>query len=308
MLPVETLLRPCVMKQNGAVTVSQAYAAGASRQQLRTLLGHGWTSPVQGVLVEPRPADPFKAGVRAALLASPDAVACRVTAARLRELSGLPLRTPAEVPQLLLPTGTRRAQRRGMRSYSGLRDPERSTWRGWPVTNLQKTVADLSLTLSLDDLVCLLDSVLKDGNVIGLESVAGRARPRLASALALADGRAESALETIIRLLLQRAGLAPEILQLRLYDRDGRCYARLDLAWPSRMLAVEADGREYHDKPAALYHDRRRQNQAQLAGWTLLRFTWDDVIRRPEWVIRQVAAALALPTSDTRGNGWQSAI
>jgi hypothetical protein len=167
-------------------------------------------------------------------------------------------------------------------------------WWGWPVTTLQKTVADVSLTLPLDDLVCLLDGVLNAGGVISAEQFSPRAWSRLASALALTDGRAESALETIVRLLLVRAGLAPETLQLRLFDHDGRCYARLDLAWPSRMLAVEADGREYHDRPEALYRDRRRQNELELAGWTVLRFTWDDILYRPQWVIRQVAAALAL--------------
>ncbi len=181
-------------------------------------------------------------------------------------------------------------------------------WHGWRVTSLQKTVADMSLTLPLDDLVCLVDGVLNSGGVIDLEGIRGRAKTRLSSALVLADGRAESALETVIRLLLVRAGLAPEVLQLRLFDRDGRCYARLDLAWPSRMLAVEADGREYHDRPEALYRDRQRQNALELARWTVLRFTWDDVFRRPEWVIQQVADALALRTPDSRGNGWQTAI
>ena len=63
-------------------------------------------------------------------------------------------------------------------------------------------------------------------------------------------------------------------------------------AWPSRRLAVEADGRETHDKPEALYQDRVRQNNLVLAGWTVLRFTWDDVHRRPHWVLAQIGAAL----------------
>jgi very-short-patch-repair endonuclease len=82
-------------------------------------------------------------------------------------------------------------------------------------------------------------------------------------------------------------------LQLQLFDRDGSCFARLDMAWPSRRLAVEADGRERHDKPEALYRDRRRQNDVELAGWTVLRFTWNDVMRHPNWVVAQVRRALA---------------
>lgn len=47
--------------------------------------------------------------------------------------------------------------------------------------------------------------------------------------------------EALIRLLLVGEGLAPETLQLELFDTRGRVYARLDLAWPSVKLAVEAD-------------------------------------------------------------------
>jgi very-short-patch-repair endonuclease len=102
--------------------------------------------------------------------------------------------------------------------------------------------------------------------------------------------------------------LAPETLQLRVFTRDGVYYARLDLAWPSCLLAVEADGRETHDKPAALYQDRVRQNNLMLAGWTVLRFTWDDVYRRPSWVVAQVSAALQklrlTHASDTRNRAF----
>jgi very-short-patch-repair endonuclease len=101
----------------------------------------------------------------------------------------------------------------------------------------------------------------------------------------------------VIRLLLVRAGLTPETLQLRLFTRDGVCYARLALAWPSRKLAVEADGREPHDAPDALYRDRSRQNDLVLAGWTVLRFTWSDVRHRPAWVVAQVRRALAAEIS-----------
>jgi len=92
---------------------------------------------------------------------------------------------------------------------------------------------------------------------------------------------------------LVRAGLSPETLQRQLFDRDGICFAHLDMAWPSRMLAVEADGREHHDKLDALYRDRTRQNRVVLAGWTVLRFTWSDILNRPAWVVAQVRQALA---------------
>jgi hypothetical protein len=38
--------------------------------------------------------------------------------------------------------------------------------------------------------------------------------------------------------------------------------------------------------------DRQRDNLAQLAGWIILRFTWDDIVKRPSYVIATVRDAL----------------
>jgi hypothetical protein len=283
------VLRQLLARQNGAVTVAQARDLGLSRQQLRTLVTHGWTRPVRGVLVEPSPADPFRAGLRAAMLGSPSGAPCRVSAARLHGLSGLARWTAPESPQLLLPAGTERAQRRGMRTYAGLRSTDVTVRGGFRLTTLDRTLADLAANMRLDDFICLLDSALH----LGWRPTARAGSAVFKLALAKSDGRSESALETRLRLLLAGAGLAPEELQHRLCDDRDRCFARLDFAWPSRKLAVEADGREHHDKPEALYRDRQRQNDITLAGWLVLRFTWYDVVHQPEWVISQVRSALA---------------
>jgi very-short-patch-repair endonuclease len=105
-----------------------------------------------------------------------------------------------------------------------------------------------------------------------------------------------------LRLLLIRAGLAPETLQLELFEANGRVYARLDMAWPSVKVAVEADGREHHDAPEALYRDRVRGNALALAGWTVLRFTWADLVRRPQWIVEQVRRALNPETGVIRAS------
>lgn len=289
-----TLLRPHALRQNGAVTLAQASSAGLSRQQIRTLIGSaGWTNPVHGILVEPHPRVPFQAGLRAALLARPQASACHVTAARVHKLGGLPLWTPAEKPQLLLPGGAKQAQREGMQTFSGLRSGESVVHRRFAVTTLGRTLADLALRLEFDDFICALDSALHKGWLPGQQKLSRRQAAVLKVALTLADGLSESTLETHCRLLLVRAGVGPEVLQLRLFDRNGICYARLDMAWPSRRLALEADGRETHDKPEALFTDRRRQNKVMLDDWTVLRFTWFDVMFDPDWVVSQVRAALA---------------
>jgi very-short-patch-repair endonuclease len=96
-------------------------------------------------------------------------------------------------------------------------------------------------------------------------------------------------LESLMDRLLRRHGIPrPE----RQYEVAGGRY-RLDYAWPAARLAVEVDGYGHHSDLEAFRHDRRRQNDLVLAGWTVLRFSHDDVLRRPAQVAAQIWAALA---------------
>src|SRR5262249_49612157 len=107
----------------------------------------------------------------------------------------------------------------------------------------------------------------------------------------LADGRAESPLETWLRLTLSDARLPPAQLQWPVRDGEGRL-ARLDLAYPRQRVDVEADGVSVHDQPGAVYRDRWRQNLLANLGWTVLRFTWTDLLQRPRYVVDTVRSAL----------------
>jgi very-short-patch-repair endonuclease len=238
------------------------------------------------MLAAPDPVDPFRTSVRAALMACPLAVASGITAARIHELWGLRLWTPADIPELLIAAGLTHVQRRGMRRRSGLHAEETTVVAGFPVTTLERTVHDLAVRLPFDDLVCLVDSALKKGCRLPTED--RRRRSLLNIAAGLADARSESPLETRLRLLLTRAGLAPETLQHKVVEEDGYVVARLDMAWPTLRLGIEADGRDVHENPEAVLHDRRRQNDLQALRWTLLRFTWDDVVNHPAMVIAKV--------------------
>jgi dephospho-CoA kinase len=58
---------------------------------------------------------------------------------------------------------------------------------------------------------------------------------------------------------------------------------------------VEVDGRRWHPDPAV---DRERDNRLAELGWRVLRFTWADVVHRPEVVVAAVRAALAAGTQN----------
>lgn len=50
----------------------------------------------------------------------------------------------------------------------------------------------------------------------------------------------------------------------------------LDVAFPAHRLAIEIDGREFHEGAEVFESDRWRQNDIVLAGWRVLRFTGVD--------------------------------
>jgi len=58
-------------------------------------------------------------------------------------------------------------------------------------------------------------------------------------------------------------------------------------------VLVEFDGQAYHGDPAALHRDRAKANEAAVGRWRLIRFTWFDVLNRPEHVIAIVRKALS---------------
>jgi hypothetical protein len=66
----------------------------------------------------------------------------------------------------------------------------------------------------------------------------------------------------------------------------------VDFFWPDHHLVAETDGWEGHRTKTAFQTDRTTSNQFQLAGYTILRFTYDDICDRPARVARQLRAAL----------------
>jgi len=186
--------------------------------------------------------------------------------------------------------------------YSELRPEDVVYPHGVPATTPVRTAFDLGRGRRLDEAVVGVDALIQMCGV-GLDAVAAYARDgrkrwhgvrRLADALALAAPGAESPMETRLRLALTRAGLPGPVLQHRVWDGAGTLVARLDLAYIESRLGIEYDGAS-HLAPDAVRRDLRRQNALRAVGWTLLRFTADDVLRHPGRMAVQVCAAAGLP-------------
>jgi very-short-patch-repair endonuclease len=76
-----------------------------------------------------------------------------------------------------------------------------------------------------------------------------------------------------------------------LFDGDG-LIGIVDLLFEDVKLVLEIDGQAYHSDDVAFQHDRSRQNRLVRAGYTVLRFTWDDIVHRPAEVIDTVRRML----------------
>jgi very-short-patch-repair endonuclease len=170
------------------------------------------------------------------------------------------------------------------------------------VTGEARTLADIARTASLPTAVCLIDALshidltLFDDLRTELARTPGqRGAVRAQRACRLAHPGSESMLESLLRLLLALAGLPPPKVQIPVRHPGGTYYG--DLGYPDRKLILEADGRDYHSEWDQVMKDMARQNFLVAAGWTVLRFSWRQVLYQPEMVIRTVAQALTFESS-----------
>jgi very-short-patch-repair endonuclease len=78
---------------------------------------------------------------------------------------------------------------------------------------------------------------------------------------------------------------------------DGVAY-QADFLWRAERLIAETDGRDVHTTRKAFEHDRLRDQRLTLAGYTVVRFTWRQVVDEPGSVaeaLRTLLARLARP-------------
>jgi hypothetical protein len=173
---------------------------------------------------------------------------------------------------------------------------------GIRATTTVKTLADLILRVTRYQAVSVLDSALNQGllspsDVAVMPALIRGRRGAVAARghLSEADGRAQSPLETRVRLRCVDGDVAPDVLQHEVRDQDGYLLGVGDLAWLRARVIAEADGRNPHGRPEAVYADRRRQNLFVNAGWTVLRFTWTDTLRA-DYIPYTVRRAIATET------------
>lgn len=91
--------------------------------------------------------------------------------------------------------------------------------------------------------------------------------------------------------LLRAVGIKGWRADLRVVT-PGRVY-HLDIGFEAERLELAVDGRAFHTDARSFQIDRSRQNALVAEGWTILRFTWDDIVHRPREVVLQIQTMLA---------------
>jgi very-short-patch-repair endonuclease len=245
-------------------------------------------------------ANELSARVEAVLLSAPQgAVVSHATAASLWGLA-IPLQREEMRVHLTVATGSAVRTRQDRCIHRSPLTPDDVTTRlDLTVTTPERTWRDLATVLAPAALLAVTDQLLgfwctRESLTAQLSqhpSRRGSARARVA--LAVADARAESPMESVLRWVMHEAGLPAPVLQYDVRSRAGEFLGRADFAWPGRKVLVEFDG-DVHRERDVFVRDARRQNALVAAGWTVLRFTSADVLGRPEDVISQVRRALGL--------------
>jgi hypothetical protein len=73
---------------------------------------------------------------------------------------------------------------------------------------------------------------------------------------------------------------------------DGVAY-KADFLWRPERLIAETDGRDVHTTRKAFEHDRLRDRRLTLAGFTVVRFTWRQIVHERRRVARDLQGLLA---------------
>lgn len=169
-------------------------------------------------------------------------------------------------------------------------------WCGIRLTTVLRTAIDLAGDSALPDAVADLDALLRcirmSPDVVE-RALHGRHHHGVVQAreaVRLADPRAESRPESIVRCHLNLAGLWP-LPQLKIRLLDGT-WVRVDLGFERERVAVEYDG-AWHALREQLRADRARMGALRRAGWTTVHVTDEMLMGGARAVVREVAGAVS---------------
>lgn len=305
---IERLWRSIADRQYAVITTGQLLTAGLSRRQIDRRVAAGVLAPVhRGVYRLGGAPQSWHQAVMAACLAS-SGVASHRSAAALWGFRGC----EPGVVEVTVP-GRRSSDLAGVLCHTSekLEMSDTTERAGLPVTTPARTLLDLGAVVRRHAVERALEGAIHRELVTPAELRAtlhragARGRDGTGVLRDLLRDRSpdqaatESPLEDDLVRLLRRANL-PEPVRQHVVRLPGGRTVRLDLAYPDRKVAIEAQGFVWHAGRADLQRDCDRQNLLRTLGWKVLVFTSHDVRQRPGRTVEVIWRAIsgAEPTTE----------
>lgn len=177
------------------------------------------------------------------------------------------------------------------------------TIRGLPITTPARTVVDLAVAATPEQISVALQDLVAQGRVSlarvsrVLADVARPGKPKLHVIAGIIDELAgepvpQSALERTFLSCLDRHQVRRPRWQAPFPGRHPTA-CTVDGFYDDELVVVEVDGRRWHARLQAMRNDRDRDNAAAREGVVTLRFLHEHVVEDPADVARTVADTLA---------------
>lgn len=296
----ETTIESLAAAQGGAVTRRQVLDANLTDRQIghRIRTGQWLRLTAGGYRVMSMTGR--KSLIRAATAVLTDCVASHYSAAALHHLRHVDTR----MVSVLVDSGTTHVfPGVQVRRAHDLTAKHIVVVDGIRTTSVPRTIVDLAgvvhprrLGAIIDDAIASRKTTAPEINTV-LTDVAKRGKPGVTVLRAelenwMGPARNESVLERAGNRLLASAGIEGWETE---HTIPWSLNQRFDVAFPKSQLAIEWDSRRWHAQGRAFERDRERDAQALAHGWRILRFTWNDVHDRPNYVLDTIRATLSLP-------------
>lgn len=210
------------------------------------------------------------------------------------------LRTP-ELPHVLLPRKRRISpeRREGIVVHRGDLSPED---RAGIATSKLLTLTQCLRQLPYDEALAVADSAMRagDGTLLRrvVKDIRGPGSDQVRAVAAAARREAANPFESGLRSIAHRVprlAVEPQVV-----ISSPHVWARPDLVDARLHIVVEAESYAWHGDRAGFRKDVRRYTLLTAEGWSVLRFTWEDVMFRPDWVRRVITRAVGHADSRTQ--------
>jgi hypothetical protein len=299
-METDALILRIASAKGGAITHRQLTEAGISTSSIQRRLEGLLTPFANGVYLVGAPTP--RATLRAALVATPGAVASHETAAQLH---GLLPTVGGGLVHISREEGRRRALPGvWVHRTVELGPDDRCVLDDLAATTLERTICDLARRLHFPRLRHVTEQQIVERRTTAtklhgqVRSFVRRGRPGSTKLrlllLAVGEGEpiAASVLERRMRSILRRTGVGRVQIQFCPPWYDG-IRGIVDFALPELQLIVEADGRRWHAVTQAQEEDRRRDRRAARHGWTVLRFSGHEISHRKASLVDELCGLFA---------------